>query len=79
MTYSNYVKFSVLVSSICFSKKTTKKQLLYLRWLFAGLLWYLTEDLYLLGLFGCNIGLATKCVMVKVLDNVIVDELLPQT
>ena len=38
-----------------------KKQLLCLRWLLASLLWHLTEDLNLLGLFDRNVGLTTMC------------------
>ena len=45
----------------------------------AGLLWYLTENLNLLGLFDCNVGLTTKCALMKVLDNVEEDEILSQT
>ena len=71
MTYCNYVQFSELVSSISFSKK----QFLYLRWVFAGLLWYLTEDLNLLGLFDRNAGLTTKCAMMKVSENVVEESL----
>ena len=55
-----------------------KKQFLYLRRLSASLLWYLTGDLNLFGLFDRNIGLTTKCAMVKVSENVI-EEPLPQT
>ena len=76
MTNSNYVQFPVLVSTISFFKK---KQLLYLRWLLASLLRYLTEDLILLGLFDHNVGLTTKCDMVKVFENVVEEEPLPQT
>ena len=45
----------------------------------ASLLWYLTEDLNLLVLFDRNIGLTTKCVMVKVSENVEEDKPLSQT
>ena len=45
----------------------------------AGLLWYLTENLNLLGLFDCNVGLTTKCALMKVLHNVEEDEILSQT
>ena len=57
-----------------------KKQLLYLRWLLASRLWFLTEDLNLLaGLFDRNVDLTTKCAMVKVLENVVQEEPLSQT
>ena len=36
----------------------------------ASILWYLTEDLNLLGLFDRSIGWTTKCAVVKVLKNV---------
>ena len=75
MTYRNYVQFSGLVLSTSFSKK----QLLYLRWLLASLLWCLAEDLNLLGLFDRNVGLSTKCAMEKVSENVVEDEPLSQT
>ena len=45
----------------------------------ASLQWYLTEDLNLLSLFDCNVGLITKCALVKVSENVEEDELLSQT
>ena len=44
-----------------------KKQLLYLRWL---VLRYVTDDLNLLGMFDRNVGLTTKCALVKVSENV---------
>ena len=78
MTYINYVQFSVLVSPVNFSKKK-KKQLLYLRWLLASLLRYLTENLNLFGLLDFKVGLNTKCAMVKVSENVVEDEPLSQT
>ena len=77
MTYSNYMQFSVLVSSTSFSKKS-KKQLVYRRWLLASLLRYLTEDSNLLGLFDRYVGLTTKCAMVKVSENVVEGEPLSQ-
>ena len=40
----------------------------------ASFLWYITEDLNLLGLFDRNVGLTTKCAMVKTLENVEGDE-----
>ena len=69
------MQFSVLHSLTSFSKK----QLLYLRWLLGSLLWLLTEDLSLLGLFDCNVGLTTKCAIVKVSENVVEEEPLSQT
>ena len=45
----------------------------------ASLLWYLTEDLNLLGWFDRNLGLTTKCATVKVSKNVVEDEPLSQT
>ena len=56
-----------------------KNQLLYLRWLLASLLWYLTEDLILLGLFDRNVGLSAKCAMIKVSKNAVEEEPLSQT
>ena len=56
-----------------------KKQLLYLRWLLGSLLRYLTKDLILLGLFDRNVGLTTKCAMVKVSKNIVEEEPLTQT
>ena len=56
-----------------------KKQLLYLRWLLASLLWYLTVDLILLGLFDRNVGLTRKCAKVKVSENVAEEEPPSQT
>ena len=56
-----------------------KKQLLYLRWQFASLQWYLTEDLNLHGLFDRDVGLTAKCAMMKVSENVLEEELLSQT
>ena len=56
-----------------------KKQLLYLRWLLASLLWYRTEDSNFLGLFDCNVVLTAKCSMTKVSENVVEEELLLQT
>ena len=44
-----------------------------------SLLWYLTEDLNLLCLFDRNVGLTTKCAMVKVSENVVENETLSQT
>ena len=44
----------------------------------ASLLQYLTEDLNLLGLFDRNVGLTTKCAMVKVSENVVKNEPLTQ-
>ena len=76
MTYSNYVQFSELVLSNSFSKK---KQLLYLRWLLARRSWYFKEDLSLRGLLDRNVGLITKCAMVKVSENVVEKEPLSQT
>ena len=63
-------------SSTSFSKK---KQLLYLRWVLASLLWYLTENLNLLGWFDRNVGLTTNFAMVKVSEKVVEDEPLKQT
>ena len=40
---------------------------------------YLTEDLNLLGLFDCLVGLTTKCAMVKVSENVVEEEPLQET
>ena len=45
----------------------------------ASILWYLTADLNLLGLFDGSVGLTTKCAMMKVLENVKEDETLSQT
>ena len=45
----------------------------------ASLLWYLTENLYLLGLVDRNVALNTKCVMVKVSENAEEDKPLSQT
>ena len=45
----------------------------------ASLLWYLTVDLNLLGLFDRNVGLTTNFAMVKVLENVKEDKPLSQT
>ena len=56
-----------------------KKQLLYLTWLLPSLLWYLTENINLLGLFDRNEGLTTKCAAVKVSENVVEEEPLSQT
>ena len=44
----------------------------------ASLLWYLTENLNLLSLLDCNVGLTMKYVMVKVSENVEEDEPLSQ-
>ena len=44
----------------------------------ASLLWYLKEDLNLLGLFDRSVGLTTKCAMVEVSENVEEDEPLSQ-
>ena len=77
MTYSNFVQFSVLVGY--HQPVFQKKQLLYLRWLLASLLWYLTENLNLLVLFDRNIGLTTKCAMAKVSENIVKVEPLSQT
>ena len=77
MTYCNYVQFSVFVCII--NQFFKKKELLYRRWLLASLLWYLSENLNLLGLFDRNVGLTTKCAMVKVSANVVKDEPLYQT
>ena len=49
------------------------------KWLLASLLWYLSEDLNLLGLFDRKVGLITKYAMAKVSENVVDDELLSQT
>ena len=65
----------MLVSPTSFSKKAAY----YLRWLLASLLWYRTEELNLLSLFDCNLGLTTKCAMVKVSENVVEEEPLSQT
>ena len=75
MAYSNKCSFQCLYHRPVF----LKKQLLCLRRLLAGLLWYLTEDLNLLGLFDRNVGLTTTCVMVKVSENVVEEEPLSQT
>ena len=56
-----------------------KKQLLYLRWLLANLLWYLTKDLNLLGLFNRYVGLTTKCATVKVSENIVEEQPQSQT
>ena len=45
----------------------------------ASRLSYLTEDLNLLNLFDRNVGLTTKCAMVKVSKNVVEDDQLSQT
>ena len=45
----------------------------------ASLLWCLTVSLNLLGQFDRNIGLTTKCDLVKVSENVEEDEPLSQT
>ena len=75
MTYSDYVQFLVQ----CHQPVFQKKQLLYLRWQLASLLWYLTEDSNLLGQFDRNVGLRTKLAMLKVSENVVKDESLSQT
>ena len=56
-----------------------KKQLLYVRWLLASVMWYLTEDLILLRVFDRNVGLTKKCAMVKVSENVVEEKPLSQT
>ena len=56
-----------------------KKPLLYLKWLLASLQWHLTEDLTLLGLFDCYVGLTTKRATVKVSEYVVKEEPLSQT
>ena len=74
MTFGSYVQFSMFASSNSFSKKreaSLSKM--------ASLLWYLTENLNLLGLFDRNVGLTRKFAIVKVLENVEEDELLSQT
>ena len=45
----------------------------------ASLLWYLTEDVNLLGLFDRSLGLITKCALIKVSYNVEENEALSQT
>ena len=45
----------------------------------ASLLWYLTEDLNLLGLLHRNVGLTTKFALVKVSENIEKFEPLSQT
>ena len=55
-----------------------KKQLLYLRWLLASLLWVSYEGFNFACLFDRNVGLTTKCVMVKVSKNVLEEEPLSQ-
>ena len=63
----------MFTSSTSFSKKAA-----FLRKM-AILLWYLTEDLNLLGLFDLSVGLVTKCALIKVSKNVEEDETLSQT
>ena len=60
-------------------QKKQKKQLLYVRWLLASLVWYLTGDFNFLGLFHCIVGLTTKCTTVKVSENVVEEEPQSQT
>ena len=54
----------MFASSISFSRKAASLPNM------ASLLWYLAEDLNLLGLFDRNVGLTTKFAAVKVSDNV---------
>ena len=63
----------MFVSSTSFSKQAASLTKM------ASLLWYLTVSLNLLGLFDRNIGLTTKCDLVKVSENVEEDEPLSQT
>ena len=72
MTCSSYVQFLMFASSTSFSKKAASLLKI------ASRLWYLKEDLRLHGLFDSNIGLTTKCTMVKVSENVEENEPLSQ-
>ena len=63
----------MFASSTCFSQKAVSSPTM------VSLLWYVTEDLNLFGLFDRNVGLTTKRAMVKVLENVEKDEPLSQT
>ena len=45
----------------------------------ASVLWYLTEDLNLLGLFYRSVGLTSKCALMKVSENVEEDYTLSRT
>ena len=45
----------------------------------ASVLWYLTEDLNLLGRFYRSVGLTTKCALTKVSENVEEDYTLSRT
>ena len=73
MTYNSYAQFSMFASSTSFSKKAASLPKL------APLLLYLTEDLNLLGLFDCNVGLTTKYAMVNVSEIVKEDQPLSHT
>ena len=64
MTYNSYAQFSKKAASL------PKLALLLL---------YLTEDLNLLGLFDCNVGLTTKCPVVNVSEIVKEDQPLSHT
>ena len=72
MTYSSYKHISKFASSTSFSEKVASLPRM------ASLLWYLTEDLNLLGLFDRNVSSTTKCAMVKVSENVKEDEPMSQ-
>ena len=63
-TYSSYVQFLMLAPSTTFFEKAASLPKT------ASSLWYLKENLNLLGLFDRNVGLTTKCTMVKVSENV---------
>ena len=64
------MQFSMFASSTSFSKTAASLPKM------ASLPWYLTEDLNLLALFDCNVGLTTICAMVKISKNLEEDELL---
>ena len=69
----SYAQFSMFASSTSFSKKAAFLPKM------ASVLWYLTKDLNLLGLFDRKVGLTSKCAIVKVSENVEEDEPLSQT
>ena len=70
------MQLSVFVSSTSFFLKVAS--LLKIA-ILASLLWYLREDLILLGRFDRNVGLTTKRAMVKVSVNILENEPLTQT
>ena len=67
------MQISEFTSSTSFAKKAAFLPKM------ASLLWYLTEDLNLLGLFDRSVCLTTKCALMKVSDNVEEDKTFSQT